>query len=259
MVGWAGVAGGSERDWGDTRRMTRFPLATSISDSWLLPLLVTLTSLREHLRTGVEPVLYLLHRGLRAETLAAIGGIVETRPVRFDPAVLEPARGRHLPPEVLCPLLIADLVADERRLLFLDADLLVLDDVATLWETDLQGRALAAVRDTVIPWCRSARGVKNYADRGVSENAPYFNTGMMLMDLDAWRQRDVTARALDYLRSTDRVDQLPPGSAQRRNLGRLARSCLPAGTSWLAWRDGPSPRPIRRPGGIRASSTSPAG
>ena len=188
--------------------MMRLPVVTSISDSWLLPLLVMLTSLREHLRTGVEPVLYLLHRGLRADTLAAIGGIVETRPIRFDSDPLEPFQGRHLPPEAMSPLLIADLVADERRVLFVDADLLVLDDVATLWDIDLDGRALAAVRDTVIPWCRSARGVKNQAERGVPEHASYFNAGVMLMDLDAWRQRDVTARALDYLKTTDRVDLL---------------------------------------------------
>ena len=193
------------------RASATLPIACGITDAYVLPLLVMLTSLKDHLRPTVRPILYLLHRGLPDESLEAISGLVETRPIAYGAPDLEALpEHRHLPPEAACPLLLADLLpTDLPRALFLDADLLVLGDVANLWSLGLDQRVLAAAPDTAIPWCRSRRGVKDHLALGIPDDAVYFNAGVLLFDLDAWRRQDVTHRALDYLRSTgDRVDFL---------------------------------------------------
>lgn len=182
---------------------TELPIACAVNDRYVLPLAVMLTSLMEHLRLWYRPVLHLFHRGLSADSVAAISRLVETHSMVPDGAIESwiPAHP-HFPLEATYPLLLPALLPGSLgRVLFLDADLLVLDDVAPLWESDLDGRALAAAPDCAIPLCSSPRAVKQRDSLGVPDDAVYFNAGVMLIDLDAWRQREVAARALDYLRA----------------------------------------------------------
>ncbi len=224
----------------------RLAIASGITDAYVLPLLVMLTSLTDHLRSTAHPVLYLLHRGLRDESLEAISGVVETRPVTFGAADLAALpEHRHLPPEAACPLLLADLLpADQGRVLFLDADLLILDDATRLWSVDLDGRVVAAAPDSAIRFCSSPRGVKGYVDLGIPDHAVYFNAGVLLTDLDAWRQRDVTHRAFDYLRSTGESVDFLHQEALNAVLWDDWRP-LPARWNLLA---GVAGRPFQRPG-----------
>lgn len=98
-------------------------------------------------------------------------------------------------------LLIADLVpADIDRALWLDSDTLVLADVAPLWDRGLGRHMLLAAQDSLVPLVSSQFGVAGYRDLGLRPDAKYFNTGVMLMNLDEWRQRRVSERAVDYLK-----------------------------------------------------------
>lgn len=189
----------------------RLSIACCIDEAYALPLAVMLTSLTERLGTEFEVTVHLIHRELGRQTLDAIGAIVETRVTRLAGACLERLpRDRTFPPEAAAPLLLAEMLPqDLGKVLFLDADLLVLDDIAPLWTHALDGRSLAAAVDPAIPWCRSPRGVKGWHDRRMPRNSPYFNAGVLLVDLEAWRRRDVAGRALEYIREVgDRVDYL---------------------------------------------------
>lgn len=179
-------------------------VAASIGESYALPLAVMLHSLVERLRPPQRPVLHLLHRGLSPLALDVIGGIVETIAVRIPPeAVARLPSDPHFPPEAAAPLLLPGLLpASLDRVFFLDADTLVVDDVGPLWRLDLGGRAIAAAADPAIPRCDAARGVKGSARRGIPPRTPYFNAGVMLLDLAAWRDRRITERAIDYLHAT---------------------------------------------------------
>ncbi len=84
-------------------------------------------------------------------------------------------------------LLLPHLLPLHDRVLYLDADLLVLADLADLWRLDLGGRAAAAVPD---PFC------DNRSSLGFAPAEPYFNSGVMLMDLAAWRSEDIAAATM---------------------------------------------------------------
>lgn len=186
-------------------------IAASIDDHYALPLAVMLDSLVRSLRPPRRARLHLLHRCLSPATLDALAAIVETRAVDIPQACLErlPRDGR-LPPEAAAPLLLPELMpGDVDRVLFLDADMLVLDDVGPLWAHDLAGRSLAAAVDPAIPQCRSPRGVPDAAARGIPLQTPYFNAGVMLVDLAAWRSRGIADRAFRYIAELgSRVDFL---------------------------------------------------
>lgn len=176
-------------------------VACSIDDRYALPLLVMLDSLVESLQPRRQVVLHLLHRNLSPASLDAIASIVETNAIPITEQWLErlPRDGR-LPPVAAAPLLLPELLpANMRRVLFLDADMLVLDDIGPLWNHDLAGRSLAAAVDSAIPMCRSPRGVPHTAALGIAPDASYFNAGVMLVDLEAWRCRGLAERAFGYV------------------------------------------------------------
>lgn len=191
--------------------ISKIAIACSVNEQYALPLLVMLTSLVGRLRPDVEATVYLMHQQLRRETLDAVGAVVDVREVRLSGACLaQLPRDRTFPPEAAAPLLLPTVLpSDLERVVFLDADMLVLDDIAPLWTMPLEGRALAAVVDPAIPACRSSRGVKGWRERGIPAAAPYFNAGVLLVDLRAWRRRNVAERAIEYIRAVgDRVDYL---------------------------------------------------
>jgi lipopolysaccharide biosynthesis glycosyltransferase len=199
-------------------------IAAGIDENYVFPLLVMLLSLRQHL-SGPAPVLHLFHRELSGDALEAIEAHASVYPVRIPEELLPPVTGTGFPPEAATPLALADLLPDDlHRVLFLDADLLVLDDVAKLWCRELDDALLAACQDSAIPHCGSSRGVKDLSQWHVDDAAPYFNAGVMLIDLDGWRAEGITPSALEYLRRTgDRVDFLHQEALNAVLGGRWAR------------------------------------
>ncbi|MFM7236221.1 MAG: glycosyltransferase family 8 protein [Cyanobium sp.] len=78
-------------------------------------------------------------------------------------------------------LLLPDLLpSNVSRVIFIDSDAIVMADLQELWQLPLEGKALAAVPDHWIS-CR---------DHGYV-HGEYFNAGIMLIDLEVWRKKDV--------------------------------------------------------------------
>ena len=175
------------------------PIACAIDQYYILPLAVLLESLKRSLRPDVRPVVFLIHNGIPPRAVDALSAIVEIRPVRptADQLAASP-RDDHFPPEASFPLLLAEVLPHLDRVLFLDADLLVLDDLWTLWETSLEHKTLAATVDAAVPFCSSPRGIKGWPELGIPRDAPYFNGGVLLIDLERWRARNVGARVRRY-------------------------------------------------------------
>ncbi len=88
------------------------------------------------------------------------------------------------------------------RVVYLDADLVVLGDLSRLNDLDLQGKTVAAALDIHV---REWANVPYLATVGPA-GAPYFNAGVLVIDLAAWRARGVGRRALAFLaEARDRV------------------------------------------------------
>ena len=180
------------------------PIACAINRAYVLPLAVMLESLRLQLRPGVRPVLYLVHSSLPQHAIEAISLLVETHAiVPSDAQIAAAQHDARLPREASFPLLLPEVLPrDLERILFLDADLLVLEDLMTLWETPLDQCVLAASPDAAVPRCSAPRGVKGWKALGIPQTAPYFNGGVLLIDLGRWRERAVTQRAREYFSAT---------------------------------------------------------
>ncbi|HEY2537953.1 MAG TPA: glycosyltransferase family 8 protein [Stellaceae bacterium] len=89
-------------------------------------------------------------------------------------------------------LWVEEFFADDiGRVLYLDSDIVVLGSIAALWRADLGGALFGAVD---IPG--SQQGVDKL---GMRAEDGYFNSGVLLIDLEQWRQTRALQTVLDYI------------------------------------------------------------
>lgn len=81
------------------------------------------------------------------------------------------------------------------KALYLDVDMLVLEDISKLWCTNIENYIAGAVTDSI---CKITRiGIKNYQELGLEPSAPYFNSGLLLMNLKKWIEYNVTPKVIE--------------------------------------------------------------
>lgn len=167
---------------------------------------VFLHSLRAtHPDTDVEVLL--LHPGLPAETLATLRELCGPWPVHprtVDESRLRSARlPRRLRPSALFRLSVAELAPESwTHALYLDVDLVVQRDLTELWRLRADIDVAAAVRDAGTPYFGSPKGPP-WRALGVAPQTPYYNSGVLLIDLDRWAKEGVAEQSLEILRAHD--------------------------------------------------------
>ena len=93
---------------------------------------------------------------------------------------------------LLAPVLLPE---DVGRILYLDCDMVVDGSVKDLWNQDLDDIALAAVID------EDYLGLSKYERLGLNPYRKYFNAGVLLINLEYWREHDVMGRCLECVAS----------------------------------------------------------
>jgi len=111
-------------------------------------------------------------------------------------AHLHGLHGNHM---TYCRLLLPELLPEEDRVLYLDSDLIVQTEVNAIWEWPMTC-LLGAVPIGVVAY--SAIEAKVLNERGLSDDALYFNAGVLLIDLAGWREQAISGRLLEIARQT---------------------------------------------------------
>lgn len=177
----------------------RFVFATD--DGFTMPTGVAIRSLDRFLDPSDEIVV--LHLGLDEGGLGRLASCAQSSSLRAIDC-----RGRLHPSWVANPplsastflrMLIPELLPDADRCVYLDSDLLVRQSPVPLHDAQLSGRTLGAVRSRTTPFIASKDGIVQWWELGIRSAAPYFNAGVLVMDLARWRSRDVTGRATSFL------------------------------------------------------------
>ena len=174
---------------------------------YAMPLAVMLKSLETNLAPASRATVYVLDGGIgrrnKARLLAGLGpGRLDIRwlpPPHRDQVAGLPVFG-HAQISVYYRILIPSLLpVGHRKVIYLDADLLVLGDISRLWNIPLDGKPLLAAPqgDTRLS---SPDGLSGYQEWGLPADARYLNSGVLVFDLDQWRQENFAAAILDFLR-----------------------------------------------------------
>lgn len=94
-------------------------------------------------------------------------------------------------------LLLPELLPRKERVLYLDSDVVVHTSIDAIWEWPMT-RLVGAVPIGVVAYSAVERKLLN--EHGVPDDAPYFNGGVLLIDLAGWREQSVSNRLLNIAR-----------------------------------------------------------
>ncbi|KAG5237903.1 galacturonosyltransferase [Salix suchowensis] len=100
---------------------------------------------------------------------------------------------------------LADIIpSDVKRVIYLDSDLVVVDDIAKLWEVDLENRVLAApeyCHANFTYYFSNLFWLDPVLTKTFQGRRPcYFNTGVMVVDLEKWRQGQLTQKVEEWMK-----------------------------------------------------------
>lgn len=178
----------------------------SLADErFALPLAVLGRSALDHLREGARLHLTVIDGGLAPETRQRV---LDSWDDRISVTWREPdlgdlagLSGRRIPALTFARLRVASLLPPEcSRALVLDADQLILTDLARLQEQPFEGAAVLAPRDVFIPTVSSPNGLRCASELGLAPDTPFLCGAVLVINLQAWRAEGIEERTLQFVR-----------------------------------------------------------
>ena len=101
--------------------------------------------------------------------------------------------------------LISSLKPNLKRVIYLDADTIVLDDISKLYNEDLEGYTIGAVSEF------GDATFKILENLNIKKSHKYFNAGVLLIDLKKWREDNITEKLFkinkEYFKKITYLDQ----------------------------------------------------
>lgn len=174
-------------------------LLVTVDKNYILPLQVMLTSLYMN-NPGEDVELYLLHSKLQEKELEPLEKQCGRLGYKFFPVKIEDSWFSQAPvtkqyPREMYYRLLAPCFLPQKlhRILYLDPDILVINSLKPLWETDMKGRLFAAAAHT---------GKTNLANNinqvRLGTTHKYFNSGVLLINLDQGRKEILPEEVFRY-------------------------------------------------------------
>lgn len=171
-------------------------IATVSDDQYMVPTTVTLLSILEYTKNPID--FYVIELGVTDEKKEMLRNALAKRndctvtfisiPDELFAKVVDPKVNNksHIHKMAHSKLLLQYLLADLSKVLYIDSDILVMEDINVLYNVDISNDYAAAVRDFGADSNDSVKGRSE-----LSKANTYFNTGLMLINLDKWKENDI--------------------------------------------------------------------
>jgi lipopolysaccharide biosynthesis glycosyltransferase len=175
-------------------------VTTAANENYAPGLLVTVASMLASIDRDVELTLHFLNGGVSPETRVKLKGICSTLhnqctlvDIPLDESLFA---GANLGPGnsymAYARLLMGRLI-EAPKVIYIDSDMVVLKDLATVWNQEMEGHTILAINDRAgMKLSDDCPVMLTEADRSI----PYFNSGFLVVDLDSWRRQGIEALSL---------------------------------------------------------------
>lgn len=163
---------------------------------------VSLTSLYENSKDAEDIVVYVLDSGISKENrekLSSLSGKYGRSGIKFISArdiskilSMNVNTDRGSLSQYARLFVSSDLPKELERVLYLDCDIIINKSISELWQIDMKGKTIAALKDAFSKQYR-----KNI---DLQPHDIMFNSGVMLIDLDRWKEQQVEKRLLKFIK-----------------------------------------------------------
>ncbi len=158
-------------------------------ERFAMPLGVCVTSIFQSNKQN-EIFIHVLTQGLSVETERKLYQIASTYNQRLQIYMVneslfnEYPLSSHFPHSIYFRYLLPQILSEDiTKVLYMDCDTVVLEDLCELWNTDITDNPIAAVRDANSDDIIERNRIKIFDDS-------YLNSGVLLMNLQMWRNED---------------------------------------------------------------------
>jgi len=165
-------------------------------DSYMYQASTMLNSLLKNNNSDIK--IFLIHNGVKKKKLDSLKKLVNQFSVEFEDFKIKNnffsdlKTTHHFKNVNYFRLLIPDVLPRNiNKVLYLDCDILVLNSIEFLWEINLNNHFLAAVKDNV--------SITHKEQLGMKPTSNYFNSGVMLINLDFWRQEQLSKKVIEFV------------------------------------------------------------
>lgn len=108
-------------------------------------------------------------------------------------------------------ILIPELLPTKyQKAIYLDSDVIVKTNIEKLWDTEVADNYVLAVQDmdTNVAYVSSPGGLKNYKELGIPADCKYFNSGILVINIEKWRRDNLSQKIIDYINNNKQYIRL---------------------------------------------------
>ena len=190
-------------------------LSCAADDLFAMPLAVTVRSVLDNLNRDRKVLLFILDGGIRESNRRKIlesfaSDRIEVQWVKPPSEALKKlyfTSDSNYPIAAYYRLLLPDLVPDRyRKIVYLDTDVIVVEDLAKLWSIPFGENYMLAAMDAAnrsLSWPEHLQHL-DLDGMGVSGDTKYLQSGVLLIDLEKWRLDHISDRLIEFI--TDHLE-----------------------------------------------------
>lgn len=199
---------------------TPFTIVVATDSHYTILLAALIKSIEETLQAGQKIDVYVIDDHIKAKAKDKLQQSINPTITKliFKPVEDIIPKGISLPLDkstypltIYLRLFIPSFIPKEvEKVLYLDVDMIVRSDLAELFATDLTGKIMAGVQDPrILTFDNSWGGVKNYQELGIPGDTHYFNSGLLLMDAQKWRENRIAERTVECINDNQKYVNYP--------------------------------------------------
>jgi lipopolysaccharide biosynthesis glycosyltransferase len=177
------------------------------NDNYSMPTYVTMYSILAHIDPACKVHFHIIDIGFREESKQKIICNLSKfkKDIEFSFHTPEPERFEMLPQvqhfglDVYFRLNLDTLLPKNiERILYLDSDIIVQQDISHLLDYDMKDNVIGAVRDYCLTDIGDGLPIP-CEQLGIPFDTPYLNAGVLLIDVKKWREQNITQKIIDTL------------------------------------------------------------
>jgi lipopolysaccharide biosynthesis glycosyltransferase len=189
-------------------------IVTATDNNYAKYLGVMLHSLLENLGDKTNTNIFIMERNLSIKNKIKLQRIVGRFNLKVEFITINDndyrysfPKVRYWPKEAYYRILIPEVLGkDINKVLYLDCDLIIREDISKLWNINIDDYFIAGVDEEAVD-------EKRKEALSIPAESIYFNSGVLLINLQKWRENNISSKVIQYIEDNLTIIRWPDQDA----------------------------------------------